>query len=156
MDDLSNALEEYWGKWELVHKENAEFLMRVDLALQQKGSPSSGADSNIGGSDTGASNDPFIRFNPPIDAKPAFLERESLMLEVLNFIESITFYILSGFRNNPPSTGSYIHLLPLINATWWQSLEAAGIREKFLPEIMLLIKGEAESRNPLHARRIQL
>ena len=89
LDDLSNALEEYWGKWELVNKENAESLMRVDLALQQKGSPSSGADSNITGSDTGASNDSFIPFNPPIDAKPAFLERESSMLEVLNFIESV-------------------------------------------------------------------
>ena len=78
------------------------------------------------------------------------------MIEVLNFIESATYYIRSAFRNNPPSMSSYIHLLPLIDSTWWQSLEAAGIREKSLPEIMEIIKVEAESRNPLHARRIQI
>ena len=114
------------------------------------------ADTDEAKGNPGASNDPFIRFNPPVDAKSAFLEREANILEVLNFIESATYYIWSGFRNNPPATGSYIHLLPLSNAIWWQALEAAGIREKYLPEIMEMIKIEAESRNPLHARRIKL
>ena len=31
LDDQSNVLGEYWGKWELLRKENAETLMRVDL-----------------------------------------------------------------------------------------------------------------------------
>ena len=112
LDELSQALENYWRKWELVRKENTECLIRVNLALQ-KVSPSSGMEASIAGSNSGASNDPFIRFNPPVDAKSAFLEREANILKVLNFIESATYYIRSGFRNNPPATGSYIHLLPL-------------------------------------------
>ena len=75
--------------------------------------------SSISGSDAGTSNDSFIYFKPPVDAKPSYLEQEISMLKVLNFIESATYYIRSGFRNNPPSTGCHIHLLPLINATWW-------------------------------------
>ena len=58
-------------------KKKGESLMRVDLVLQQKVSHSSGVESSTAESDTGASNDPFIRFNPSIDAKPAFLKRES-------------------------------------------------------------------------------
>ena len=125
LDELAQALEDYWRKWELVRKENAECWVRVDLALK-KVSPSS-VEISIAGSDTGTSNDPFIRFNPPIDANPALLKRETNMLDVLNFIESATYYIRSGFRNNPPVTGFCIHLWPLINATWCQSLEAAGM-----------------------------
>ena len=43
LDDLSNTLEEYWRKWELLRKENAVTLMKVDLALKQKVTPSSRA-----------------------------------------------------------------------------------------------------------------
>ena len=98
LDELAQALEDYWRKWELVRKENAECWVRVDLALK-KVSPSS-VEISIAGSDTGTSNDPFIRFNPPIDANPALLKREANMLEVLNFIESVTYYIRSGFKFN--------------------------------------------------------
>ena len=36
MEELNNALEQYWEKWEILRKENAEVLMKVDLALEQK------------------------------------------------------------------------------------------------------------------------
>ena len=91
-----------------------------------------------------------------MNTNPSFLERESSMLEVLNSIEQATYYISIGFKNQPTAKGCHIHLLPLKNTTWLQSLEAAGMREKSLPGIMDLIKSEAEVRNPVHAHRIQL
>ena len=78
------------------------------------------------------------------------------MLDVMNFIEAATYYISTGFENQPPAKGCHIHLLPLINTTWLQSLEAAGMQEKSFPGIMDLIKAKAEAGKPPHSRRIQL
>ena len=63
MEELNNTLEQYWEKWEILRKENAEALMKVELALEQKVTTSAGA--GPGGSRTGlgaSSNDSFIRF----------------------------------------------------------------------------------------------
>ena len=78
------------------------------------------------------------------------------MLEVLSWIEQATYYVRTGFKNQPPSAGSLVHLAALINPTWLQSIESKGAKVESLEGIMNLIRIEAETRNPLHARRIQL
>ena len=73
MEELNNTLEQYWEKWEILRKENAEALMKVELALEQKVTTSAGAGAGPGGSGTGSgasSNDSFIRINPSVDTKP--------------------------------------------------------------------------------------
>ena len=50
----------------------------------------------------------------------------------------------------------HIHLAPLIDITWLQSIESKGGKGESLDGIMNLIRIEAETRNQVHARRIQL
>ena len=49
-----------------------------------------------------------------------------------------------------------VHLQALINPTWLQAIEAMGAKTETLENIMGLIRLEAESRNPLHGRRMSL
>ena len=95
----------------------------------------------------------FFRFYQAYTS-PGYLERESSMLDVLSWIEQATYYVRTGFKNQPPPVGSHIHLAPLINSTWLQSIESKGAKVESLEGIMNLIRIEAETRNPLHARRI--
>ena len=44
----------------------------------------------------------------------------SSMLDVLIWIKQATYYIKTGFKNQPPAVGCHIHLAPLINPTWLQ------------------------------------
>ena len=74
------------------------------------------------------------------DTWPGFLERESSMLDVLNWIEQATYYVKTGFKNQPPPIGSHIHLAPLINTTWLQSIESKGGKGESLEGIMDLIR----------------
>ena len=53
MEELNNTLEQYWEKWEILRKENAEALMKVELALEQKVTTSAGAGAGPGVSGTG-------------------------------------------------------------------------------------------------------
>ena len=48
MEELNNTLEQYWEKWEILRKENAEALMKVELALEQKVTTSAGAGAGPG------------------------------------------------------------------------------------------------------------
>ena len=89
----------------------------MDADTAMKATSGSGASSG-----TGTTSSEFICFNPAPDTQPGFLEHESLMLEVLNWIEQAMYYIKSGFKNNPLAVGSHIHLAPLINPTWLQSI----------------------------------
>ena len=77
---------------------------------------------------TGITSSDFIRFNPAPDTRPGFLERDISMLDVLSWIEQATYYVRTGFKNQPPPVGSHIHLAPLINSTWLQSIESKGAK----------------------------
>ena len=59
-------------------------------------------------------------------------------------------------ENKPPLTGSLVHLQALINPTWLQGIESKGAKTETLEGIMDLIRIEAETRNPLHGRRMLL
>ena len=50
-----------------------------------------------------------------------------------------------------------IHLQPLVEATWLQSMVQRGVEEdKTLDQVIELIEAESEARNPLHQRRMEL
>ena len=50
-----------------------------------------------------------------------------------------------------------MHLMPLVDATWYMSLVQRGIQDdKSLDEIINIIMEESNARNPLHARRMEL
>ena len=71
--------EQYWQKWEILRKENAEILRKVNLALEQIVTTSAGAGAGPGGSGTGSrgsNNDSIINFNPSVDTKPSFLKKK--------------------------------------------------------------------------------
>ena len=148
MTELSEACQDYWEKWETVRTTNKMILMEADFTVKNIGT-----NSQVG---SGSAPTEFIRFNPAPDTRPSFLERESQMLEVITWIEQATYYVKTGFKNQPPQTGSLVHLSALINPTWLQSIESKGAKMETLEGIMNLIRIEAEIRNPLHARRIQL
>ena len=92
LGELSEALEQYWSKYEAVRTTNKLILMEVDVAMRSVGT---GAQTVS----TSGSNSDFVRFNPAPDTRPGFLERESLMLEVLAWIEQATYYVKTGFKN---------------------------------------------------------
>ena len=122
--------------------------MEVDAAMKSVG-------TSVQTGSSSSSSD-FIRFNPAPDTRPGFLERESSMLEVLAWIEQATYYVKTGLKNKPPLTGSLVHLQALINPTWLQGIESKGAKTETLEGIMDLIRIEAETRNPLHGRRMLL
>ena len=92
-----------------------------------------------------------MRFNPAADTRPAFLKRESTMIETLGWIQQASYYIRSGFKNKPPLSGSLEHLRALINPTWLQAIEAEGAKSKGLDDIMELIRLESDSRGSLES-----
>ena len=146
--DLGDALEQYWSKYEAVRTTNKLILMEVEVTMR-----------SVTGTQVVPNPNPeseFVRFNPAADTRPAYLERESSMLETLAWIDQATYYIRSGFKNKPPQSGSLVHLQALINPTWLQAIEALGAKNKSLEDIMTLIKLEAETRDPLHGRRMAL
>ena len=114
MKELTNAVETYWEKWESVRMGNKKTLMEADRTVNT-------TSVLVVSSGSVAVSSDFIRFNPAPDARPGFLERDSSMLDVLNWIEQATYYVKTGFKNQPPPVGSHIHLAPLINQPWLQS-----------------------------------
>ena len=149
--DLGDALEQYWSKYEAVRASNKLILMEVEVTMRPL--------AQLAGTQVVSnpnSESEFVRFNPATDTRPSYLERESSMLETLAWIDQATYYIRSGFKNKPPQSGALVHLQSLINPTWLQSIEALGAKNKKLEDIMTLIKLEAETRDPLHGRRMAL
>ena len=146
--DLGDALEQYWSKYEAVRASNKLILMEVEVTMRPLAGTQVVSNPN--------SESEFVRFNPATDTRPSYLERESSMLETLAWIDQATYYIKSGFKNKPPQSGALVHLQSLINPTWLQSIEALGAKNKKLEDIMTLIKLEAETRDPLHGRRMAL
>ena len=146
--ELGEALEQYWMKFEAVRTKNKITLMEVEVAMRSVPGPQAVS--------TPRAESDFVRFNPAADTRPAFLERESSMMETLGWIEQASYYIRSGFKNKPPTSGSLEHLRALVNPTWLQAIEAEGAKTKSLEEIMELIRLESDSRDPLHGRRMSL
>ena len=83
MNEFTNALEEYWQKWESVRMGYKKVQVDADTAINA--TSGSGASS-----ETGTTSSDFIRSNPTPDARPGFLERESLLLDELNWNEQAT------------------------------------------------------------------
>ena len=146
--DLGEALEQYWAKYEAVRAASKIILMEVEVTMRSRTGTQAVANPS--------QESEFVRFNPASDTRPSYLERESSMLETLAWIDQATYYVRSGFKNKPPQSGSLVHLQALINPTWLQSIEAQGAKSKSLEDIMILIKLEAETRDPLHGRRMAL
>ena len=90
MSELTNTLEEYWQKWEIIRMENKKVLMDANMALRNT-NPGLGASN---GARTSSSD--FICFNPAPDTHPGFLECESSMLDMLNWMEQATYWNLWG------------------------------------------------------------
>ena len=76
MNELTNAVETYWEKWEAMRMGNKKILMEADTTVKNTGS---GVQAG-----TGTVSSDFIRLNPVPDTRPGFLERESSMLDVLS------------------------------------------------------------------------
>ena len=91
MTELSEACQDYWEKWETVRTTNKMILMEADFTVKNIGT-----NSQVG---SGSAPTEFIRFNPAPDTRPSFLERESQMLEVITWIEQVTYYVKTGFKN---------------------------------------------------------
>ena len=142
LGDLSEAMDQYWSKYEAVRSKDKLILMEVDVAMRSVGT---GAQTVS----TSGSNSDFVLFRPAPDTRPGFLERESSMLEALAWIEQATYYVKSGFKNKPPQEGSLVHLQALINPTWLQAIEAMGAKTDTLETIM----GEEWHYSSWHWRR---
>ena len=96
-------------------------------------------------------------FKPQSALKPNFLEKESTHLETKHFTELLRSYILYGFQGDPRESAIHIHLQPLIEPTWWQSLVQRGVADnKSLEQVIGIIMAESDARNPLHSRRMEL
>ena len=96
-------------------------------------------------------------FRPNANLKPSFLEKDSSALDVKHFNQMLKSYIMDGFQGEPMVKSIPIHLQPLVEATWWQSLVQRGVEEnKSLDQVIELIEAESEARNPLHQRRMEL
>ena len=98
--DLGDALEQYWSKYEAVRATNKLILMEVEVTMRSVTGTQVVPNPN--------SESEFVRFNPAADTRPAYLERESSMLETLAWIDQATYYIRSGFKNKPPQSGSLV------------------------------------------------
>ena len=83
MDELNNAVETYWEKWEAIRMGNKKTLMEADTTVKTTVSGVQTA--------TGTVSSDFIRFNPAPDTRPGFLERESAMLDVMSWMEQATY-----------------------------------------------------------------
>ena len=60
------------------------------------------------------------------------------------------------YRNSPPQKGVSMHLGPLVQSSWLQSLETKDMKNKTMEELINLIKAEGRLRMPCHQRRLQL
>ena len=65
MDELNNAVETYWQKWEAVRTGNKKILMEADMTVK---TTVSGVQTT-----TGTVSSDFIRFNPAPDTRPGVL-----------------------------------------------------------------------------------
>ena len=64
---------------------------------------------------------------------------------------------MDGFQGSPNGNSIHIHLMPLVEATWYMSLVQRGVQDnKTLDEIFDLIMEESDARNLLHARKMEL
>ena len=64
---------------------------------------------------------------------------------------------MDGYNGVPEGNPINMHLMPLVETTWYMSLVQRGIQEdKSLDEIINIIREESNARKPLHARRMEL
>ena len=55
--------------------------------------------------------------------KPKFLRKEATMIEVNQWIKQLANYIKMRYRSNPPQTGIFMYLRPLMQDSWISALE---------------------------------
>ena len=68
LGDLSEAMDQYWSKYEAVRSKDKLILMEVDVAMRSVGTGAQTV-SSLG------SNSDFVLFRPAPDTRPGFLER---------------------------------------------------------------------------------
>ena len=89
------------------------------------------------------------------DLRPAKLEKGTNVLEVLTWVEQVTNYIEAGYKNDPPDTGVFEFISPLLSDCWIQPLKQIRPETKKLKEITDAIEEEAKRNDPKHTRRVR-
>ena len=94
---------------------------------------------------------------PQAALKPPYLEKESSHLEVSHFCVLFHAYVMDGYNGVPDGNPINMHLIPLVEPTWHMSLVQRSVKDdKTLDEVIAMILEESNSRNLLHARRMQM
>ena len=114
--------------------ENKEILRKIDVILLEEQKKSTPTVAVLGAS----SDNDFIRFNSAPDTKPAYLEKESSILDVNVFIEH-------------PENGCNIHLASLASKLGVQRDERDDFKRRYGID-----QTGTNLRNPLHFRPMQL
>ena len=127
--------------------ENKEIFRKIDVILLEEQMKSTPTVAVLGAS----SDNNFIRFNSAPDTKPAYLEKESSMLDVNVFIEQATYYINTGFKDKHPENGCNIHLASLASKLGVQRDERDDFKRRYGID-----QTGTNLRNPLHFRPMQL
>ena len=94
-------------------------------------------------------------FRSMADLRPAKLEKGTNVLEVLTWVEQVTNYIEAGYKNDPPDTGVFKFISPLLSDCWIQPLKQIRPETKKLKEITDAIEEEAKRNDPKHTRRVR-
>ena len=89
------------------------------------------------------------------DLRPAKLEKGTNVLEVLTWVEQVTNYIEAGYKNDPPDTGVFKFISPLLSDCWIQPLKQIRPETRKLKEITDAIEEEAKRNDPKHTRRVR-
>ena len=145
---VDEDIDTYAKKYEMLKKTYDKILETVDALLTPQKTTLLPQNR--------AANSEFERFSAVPDLKPVFLDKEATMIEVNQWCEQFFNYIMMGYRNSPPKRGVSMHLGPLVQSSWLQSLETKDMKNKTLQELMELIKEEGKLRMPCHQRRLQL
>ena len=146
---INSELEDYDEKMVEFKERNDKIILEIEVTL------SSPEETQIQQVVTDKSG--WRAFKPQSALKPNFLEKESTHLETKQFTELFRSYILDGFQGDPRESAIHIHLQPLIEPTWWQSLVQRGVADnKSLEQVIGIIMAESDARNPLHSCRMEL
>ena len=147
VEQIKTDIDEYEEKMREFMDRNDEIISQIETI--------SNDDSNT--ETQRPQNNEWKAFKPNQALKPPYLDKEASYLDTTHFCELFKSYIMNGFQGNPKGSAIYIHLQPLVEATWWTSLSKRGVTQnKNLEQILEIIETESDARNPLHSRRMNL
>ena len=117
---INLEIESYKAKYD-------EFFAKNDEIIQEAEAIVSGQDQVTAQVQVAAPEKSSWRaFKPQAALKPPFLEKESFHLEVSHFCTLFRAYVMDGYNGVPEDNPTNMHLMPLVEATWYMSLVQIG------------------------------